>query len=787
MHNQGFYVRKVAILGAGVMGAQIAAHFGNAGIKVILYDLKLDKGDANSVIKKAVDNLKKISPKPLAWNKSLDYITPANYEDNLDLLKECDLIIEAISERLDWKESLYNKVSVSINENAIIASNTSGLSIELLASSFPEKLRHRFCGIHFFNPPRYMPLVELIPHKGTNKDILPILETFLVTNLGKSVVVAKDTPNFIANRLGVFSMLITCIHAQQLNIPLEVVDKLTGKDLGRAKSATFRTADIVGLDIFAHVVKTMADNCKDGFEHCYKLPDWLEKLIAKGALGQKSKAGIYKKEKNIINVIDIEKNEYRMADKKADKAVLEVLRKKDWAIIFDELKTLESPEAKFLWACFRDIFHYAAVLVGQISDTTRDMDLAIRWGFGWKEGIFEIWQMAGWEKIAKWILKDIEDGLSISKTPLPEWVFRLTDGVYQDNKHFNIIENKLVERNLLPVYQRQLFPDLVLNEKPNVAINIIFENAGVKLWHTGDNIGILSFKSKMCAIGMEVLSGIDEAIKIGEDKCIAMVIWQEKDVFSVGANLEEFGFSIMMNGAEAVDQIIEAGHRIITQRIRYSRIPIIAAVKGYAFGGGCEIMLHCDGVVAALESYIGLVEAGVGILPGWGGSTEMAYRASLSIESWKDLTQRYKNLAMAQVAMSAREAQEMGFLRDSDTIVMNSKEILLIAKEKAKYMALALYEPPLRRRFAVFGEQGIATISGLLVNMLAGEQISEHDMFIAKNIAIVMCGGEIEKDTIVSEDWVLNIEKEKFKELALSEKSAARMQYMLENGKPLRN
>lgn len=781
------YVKKVAVLGAGVMGAQIAAHFGNAGIPVILFDLKAATGCANDILNKAIANLGKLNPKPLASKQTLNYVTPANYDDNIELLKECDLIVEAIAERLDWKEGLYSKIAPFVSPTAILASNTSGLSIESLAGSLPEQLRSRFCGIHFFNPPRYMPLVEIIPHKGTNSDVLPQLETFLVTNMGKSVIRAKDTPNFIGNRLGIFSMLSTCINAEKFNIPFEVVDKLTGKELGRAKSATFRTADVVGLDIFAHVAETMIKNCKDGFESSYKIPAFIAKLIEKGALGSKTKAGVFTKDKEGIKVIDVATGTYRLADKKADKDVLDILRGKDWSQKFDALKASSSPEAKFLWACFRDIFHYASVLLGEISDSPRDMDLALRWGFGWKEGIFEIWQQGGWSKIAKWIKEDIDSGVSTGTVPLPAWVFEQKDGVYKDNKYYHVATNSFVERKMLPVYQRQLFPDLVLNESANVPMHVLYENDGVKLWHTGDNVGILTFKTKMCAISESVLHGLNEALTIAEEKCIGMVIWQEKDVFSVGANLEEFGFKFMMNGVEGVEEVISLGHEIVVRRLRYSKIPVIAAVKGYAFGGGCEIMLHCDGVVAALESYIGLVEAGVGLLPGWGGSTEMAYRSSLAIDPWKDFERRYKNLALAQVAMSAREAQEMGFLRESDVIVMNSREILLIAKERAKFMAVSGYRPPVTPKFEVFGEQGIATVNGLLANMFAGGQISEHDLFIAKNIATVMCGGEVEKGSIVSEDWVLNVEKEKFKELALTQKTADRIQHMLEKGKPLRN
>jgi len=785
--QNGFIVRKVAVLGAGVMGAQIAAHFANARVNVVLYDLKSNTGKANELIERALSNLKKINPKPLAWNKSLDYITAANYDDNLELLKECDLIIEAIAERLDWKESLYKKIAPFIQAHTIVASNTSGLSIESLSQCFVKELRHNFCGIHFFNPPRYMSLVELIPHTTTHSSLIENLETFLVTTLGKNVIVAKDTPNFIANRVGVFSMLAACMHTEAFQLPLEVVDKLTGKDLGRAKSATFRTADVVGLDVFAHVVKTMTDNCKDGFEQCYKLPQWVSKLIDSGALGQKTKAGFYKKEKGVIQVLDIATGMYRESNQKPAEEVMAILREKSWAKRLEQLHASTHKEAQFLWACFRDIFHYAAVLLGQIADTPRDIDLAIRWGFGWKEGVFEIWQQAGWLQVANWIEEDIAQGKSLAQTPLPKWVFSLSDGVYQDNKHYNIVAQELVVRKQLPVYQRQLFPDMVIHEKANIHAETLYENDGVRLWHSGDNIGILSFKTKMCAIGMDVLSGIEAAIKVAQERCTAMVIWQEKDIFSVGANLEEFGFAIMMNGESAVDEIIQRGHDVIVNQLRYSNIPVIAAVKGYTFGGGCEIMLHCDGVVAALESYIGLIEAGVGLLPGWGGTTEMALRASQSIEPWKDFERRYKNLAMAQVATSAYEALEMGFLRESDVIVMNSREVLYVAKQRAQFMALSGYRPPIKPKFEVFGEQGIATVNGLLANMYAGNQISEHDLLIARNIAVTMCGGEIERGSVVSEDWVLGLEKANFKQLAVSQKTADRIQHMLEKGKPLRN
>ncbi|QIV96384.1 3-hydroxyacyl-CoA dehydrogenase [Allofrancisella inopinata] len=782
-------IDKIAVLGAGVMGSQIAAHFANARFPVVLFDLKSKDDEPNSIVNEALQKLTKLNPAPFGSEDSIKYITPANYDDNLSLLEGCDLIIEAVAERLDIKESLYDKIAAHISHDTVLASNTSGLSITTLANFLPENIKVNFCGVHFFNPPRYMPLVELIPHSNTNTDVLDKLETFLTTKLGKNIIRAKDTPNFIANRLGVFSMLVTCHYTEKMNIPLEVVDDLTGKKLGRAKSATYRTADLVGLDVLSHVIETMKDNLEDGWEQLYQTPSWIKSLIDKGSLGQKTKKGLYIKENDGIKVLDLETQQYRTSEKKADKEVSEILAEKDWGKKLEALRNSKNTQAQFVWACFREMFHYAAVLVGDICNYPKDMDFAIRWGFGWKQGIFEIWQLAGWQKVSGWLKEEISAGKTLSNQPLPRWVDKLETGVYADNKEFSFTDNELVLRDKLPVYQRQLFPEMVVGEHSTLDIESLFENEGVKLWQITDykGVGILSFKSKMCAIGDDVLDGISQAIDIAEEKCQAMVIWQEQDVFSVGANLEEFGMKFMMNGKEAIEAIIRKGHQIITQKLRYSKIPVVTAVKGFAFGGGCETILHSDAAVAAYESYIGLVEAGVGIIPGWGGSKEMAQRASQAQDPWKDFERRYKNLAMAQVAKSACEAKEMGFLREDDMVVMNTKEILSVAIKKAQLMAFVGYQPPLKQKIKVFGETGVATIKALLVNMRDGNQISEHDCKIAVNLADAMCGGEIEKDTMVSEDWLLERELINFIELASSEKSAARMQHMLETGKPLRN
>lgn len=400
MSQTKFIVKKVAVLGAGVMGAQIAAHLANARVPTVLFDLPSATGDKNAIALKAIEALKKQKPSPLAGKEAISAIQPANYDDHLSLLKDCDLVIEAIAERMDWKTDLYRKVGPHLGEHSIFVTNTSGLSINTLADSLPEALKPRFCGVHFFNPPRYMHLVEIIPCRGTDAGILDNLERFLVTTLGKGVIRAKDTPNFVANRIGVFSMLATIANAEKYGIRFDVVDDLTGPRLGRPKSATFRTADVVGLDTFSHVVKTMQDTLPDDPWHpLFKSPDWLQQLIAAGALGAKTRAGIYKKDGKKMFVLDPSSGEYVGSGEKGDDAVKEILKNPDPSAKFKALRASEHPQAQFLWACFRDVFHYIAVHLSDIAHSARDVDFAIRWGFGWSVGPFETWQAAGWQQV----------------------------------------------------------------------------------------------------------------------------------------------------------------------------------------------------------------------------------------------------------------------------------------------------------------------------------------------------------------------------------------------------
>src|SRR5690606_31784147 len=520
-----FHVRKVAVCGAGVMGAQIAAHCVNAGVPVVLFDLPAKEGDKNGIAKKAIAQLRKLKPAPLGAPELADLITPANYDDNLSELADCDLIIEAIAERLDWKRDLYHRLAPAIRPDAIVASNTSGLSITQLAQALPESLRQRFCGVHFFNPPRYMTLVELIPTADTQPELLNTLETFLVSQLGKGVVRAKDTPNFVGNRIGVFGILSVFAQAEKFGLSYEQVDELTGARLGRAKSGTFRTADVVGLDTLAHVIGTMHEQLPDDPFHAhFGVPPVLAALIEQGALGQKTGVGFFRKEGKTILRLDPASKQYVPADAKIDESVAAILAERDPAKKLKALYASDHPQAQFVWAVLRDSFHYSAVHLADIAETARHLDQAMRWGFGHAQGPFEIWQAAGWHQVVEWIQQDIKQGKTLSDAPLPEWVTRgpvwEAQGVHTSAGSWNPREQRFEGRSQLPVYQRQIGAPRMVGEADALETITVYEDDAVRCWtlpapHPQDVL-ILSFKTKMNTISPQVVQGIMHAVDLAE-------------------------------------------------------------------------------------------------------------------------------------------------------------------------------------------------------------------------------------------------------------------------------
>lgn len=794
-NRSNIIVKKVAVLGAGVMGSQIAAHLVNCGVRVVLFDLAAKEGDKSAIAKKAIKAFRKQKPAPLAISRLASLIKPANYEDDLVELESCDVVIEAIAERMEWKKDLYDRIEPHLSDDVILVSNTSGLSVNDLATVLDDRLKPRFVGMHFFNPPRYMHLLELIPCEQTNDDVLHALEGFCVKDLGKGVVIAKDTPNFIGNRIGVFSLLAVMHYAEKLDIPFDVVDKITAKPLGRPKSGTFRTADVVGLDTMAHVVNTMKEQLTgDAWSDVYAIPTYIETMIEQGALGAKTRKGIYiNKGKQVFSP---SAGDYVDSLGEVDAELLAIVKNKDWQERMSALKQASSPQAQFTRLILLDLFHYCLCTLEDIADTARDVDFALRWGFGWEQGPFEIMQSIGLKNVVAELQAAIKAGELLSSAELPAWLADIDD-IHTEAGSYSPAKKTYLPLSDHAVYKRQVVRENVVGSAhASAAYHLgatIFENDSVRMWDAGDDVAVLTFKTKVGTLGNEVLQSTMEACEIAEKHHAGLVLWRPEAPFSVGANLKEAMDLYQAGKKEEVREYI-ANFQRSTMALKYCQVPTVVALQGFAFGGGCEFQMLAQRTVAAQESYIGLVEAGVGLLPAGAGTREFALRASRAADAslTGDLTQYlakpFETIALAKASSSAMEAKQFGLLTESDIILPNAHELLHVAKQQAIAMSAAGNRPEsIDEKIRVAGKQGHANLMMKVVNMLEGNFISEHDYLIADKVATVLTGGGVEQNTLVPQEWLLKLERELFFDLIETEKTMERILHTLKTGKPLRN
>jgi len=779
-----FNIGKVAVLGTGVMGSQIAAHLSNAQIQVYAYDV--DQKTARN----GLDACKKLKPSPFYNFKTLDLIIPMNYNDHLEKLKECDWIIEAISERLDWKQDLYNKILPFLNNSTIVTSNTSGLSLSDLSNGMPEDFLNKFFITHFFNPPRYMKLVEIVKSDNTNDEMVSYIHNFLEEVLGKGVVFAKDTPNFIANRVGTFGMMVTLHESNKRKLSIEDVDALTGTIIGRAKSATFRTADIVGLDTMCYVANTGYEKCPDDPERdAFKLPDYIKKMVDNQWLGQKTKQGFYKKiDKGVIYSLDLNTLEYKPMQKKRFSAITLA---KEKTYLRDRLKAiLESDDVagEFLWKTFSRTLMYAANLLSDIADDICSIDKAMKLGFGWELGPFEVLDAIGLEnfvkrvesegnKVAPWMNNMLNSGFTS--------MYVLLDG---NKEYYCPIKNEYKTFNH---HKKEIYFDILKSKN-----NVIKKHWSASLVDLGDEVAGIELHSVLKPELNPIDGSMMETVAYGlnwvkENKYKGLIISGGGSNFCAGANLNLILEASLRKDYDAIEKLTH-GLQQVFQAVKYSDFPVVAAPYGLVLGGGMEMIGGCDIRVAAAESYIGLVEVGVGLIPGAGGNlrllSNLSKKMKTGITGSLPLVQKaFETIGFAKVATSANQAKGYGYLIPDDKIVINRDHILSEAKNTVLSMSDD-YKTPESETFKLPGAAGRIAVEVSVKGLVKAGKISEHDAFIAKKLAYVLTGGsKAGPFTAIDEQYLLDIEREAFVSLCAEQKSIERIKYMLTKGKPLRN
>ena len=775
-------LRTVAVLGAGVMGSQIAAHLANAGLTVHLLDIPASEANKNAIVETAWQKALKLKPPILYTDKIARRITLGNFEEHLDRLADVDWAIEAVVENLAIKRQLMERIEGIVSPQAIVSTNTSGLSINEIGRGLSPSFRQRFLGTHFFNPPRYLQLLELIPTEETDTEVLLRLEWFARLHLGKGVVVAQDTPNFIANRIGIYATMLGLKAFTEQGYTIEEIDTLTGTLVGRPKSGTFRTADLVGLDTLLYVAKNLYPAIPDDeSREIFRVPELLTKLVETGTLGAKTGQGFYKKDKGQILSLNPQTFTYEPA-KPLDLGDLKTLHKLELPERLQVLYRDTGRAGQFFRSMILSILSYSSYRLPEITDSPVEIDRAMRWGFGWELGPFEIWDVLGF--------KTVVTDMQTADIPLADWVATMIKqhqvaGFYQPDKVYTPGHGYVA----LNIPEDEI--DLkVVKAQPE---NVIWHNEEAALLDLGDGVVLYEFRSKGNTLSFKVMEGLTEVLDLLENNYRGMVIGNSNVNFCGGANLAEIAMLAQSEQLERVSNLIVQFQQTL-QRIHYFPKPIVAAVRGLALGGGCELVMACPHVVAATESYIGLVELGVGLIPGAGGIMRMAAWAAENAAQEKAtqiqpfLQRVFETVGMAKVANSAYEAQELGFLSPTAKIVINGDRRLYVAKQEVIRLDLEGYAPiPKRDSIMVLGRPARAALEQGAYVFQQGGYISEYDRLLANRLAYVLTGGELSAPSLVSEDYLLQLERESFVPLLKEEKTQERIAHMLKTKKPLRN
>jgi 3-hydroxyacyl-CoA dehydrogenase len=794
-------IQKIAVLGSGIMGSRIACHFANIGCEVLLLDIapnalseeEQKKGlslDAiavkNRMVQDSLQNALKSNPSPIYKADFAKRIKTGNFQDDMPKIADCDWIIEVLVERLDIKKQIFDQVEKYRKAGTLITSNTSGIPIHLMAEGRSEDFQAHFCGTHFFNPPRYLPLLEIIPTAKTKQEVVDFLLAYGNKFLGKTTVLCKDTPAFIANRVGVYAIMALFHVVEKMGLTVEEVDKLTGTVLGRPKSATFRTCDVVGLDTLIHVANGVRENCpKDERLSDFVLPSFVQKLAENKWLGDKTGQGFYKKVKQADGKSDILSLDLKTLDYKTQEKVkfasLEAAKNID--NLAERLLMLTASKDKagdFYRAIFAQLFAYVSNRIPEIADDIYKIDQAMKAGFGWEMGPFETWQAVGIDAGLTWIK---EAGLQVAP-----WVEELAKA----QKTFYSLENTKRTYYAMDKKEQTPIPNLPLNLTDLRGTKTVFKNADVSIIDLGDGVLNLEFHTKMNTIGSGVLQGIHKAIDLAEKEYKGLVVSNEGGNFSAGANI---GMIFMLAAEQNWDELDFAvrAFQEAMMRVRYSSIPVVAAPHNMALGGGCELCMHADKVVAHAELYMGLVEFGVGLIPAGGGSKEFALRLSDELKEGdvriNRFRERFLTIGQAKVSTSAYEAFDLGYLRKGVDEVVVSRALQL-ARAKSACLELAengYTKPAMRKDITVLGQEGLGIVYVGANSMQAGNYISVHDQLISEKFGFVLAGGDLSLPTQVSEQYLLNLERKAFVELCMQKKTLERIQSLLNSGKILRN